>query len=140
MPPENKDIFVISNVGLNAELDKIDNDVKKTSFEDALKLIGMYRNPRTMNSLSVLTILGGQKRFACFYWKTKNLLKYSGLLIELGRKISLNRSYIFSKPTEYFYHQQYFRNLDVTIDTYHRNIYSTLHSFFFIKTITKSTG
>lgn len=42
MPPENKDVFVISNVGLNAELDKIDNTVKKTSFEDALKLIGEY--------------------------------------------------------------------------------------------------
>lgn len=40
MPPENKDIFVISNIGLNAELDKIDNDIKKTSFEDTLKLIG----------------------------------------------------------------------------------------------------
>lgn len=42
MPPENKEIFVISNVGLNSELDKIDNDVniKRTSFEDALKLIG----------------------------------------------------------------------------------------------------
>lgn len=40
MPPENKDIFVISNVGLNAELDKIEHGVKKTSFEDALKLIG----------------------------------------------------------------------------------------------------
>ncbi len=40
MPPDNKEIFVISNVGLNAELDRIDNDVKKTSFEDALKLIG----------------------------------------------------------------------------------------------------
>lgn len=42
MHPENKDIFVISNVGLNSELDKIDDDIKKTSFEDALKLIGEY--------------------------------------------------------------------------------------------------
>lgn len=40
MPPENKDIFVIGNVGLNAELDKMDNDNKKASFEDTLKLIG----------------------------------------------------------------------------------------------------
>lgn len=44
MPPENKDIFVISNVGLNAELDKIDNDIKKTSFEDTLKLIGKSKS------------------------------------------------------------------------------------------------
>lgn len=40
MPPENNEIFVISNIGLNAELDKIDNEIKKTSFEDTLKIIG----------------------------------------------------------------------------------------------------
>lgn len=43
MPPEDKDIFVISNIGLNAELDKIDNDIKKTTFEDTLKLIGKWK-------------------------------------------------------------------------------------------------
>ncbi|KAJ6637984.1 Synaptic vesicle glycoprotein 2B, partial [Pseudolycoriella hygida] len=40
MPPDNKEIFVISNVGLHAELDKVDSGTKKTSFEDALKLSG----------------------------------------------------------------------------------------------------
>lgn len=51
MPPENKDIFVISNVGLNAELDKIEHGVKKTSFEDALKLIGRYLSYSEDNEL-----------------------------------------------------------------------------------------
>lgn len=41
MPPENNDVFVISNIGLNAELDKIEKGIKRISFEDTLKLIGM---------------------------------------------------------------------------------------------------
>lgn len=40
MPPENREIFLISDGGLNADLDKMEGDIKKTSFEDALKIIG----------------------------------------------------------------------------------------------------